>query len=346
MRASTSRTAARRVQKAVHGGANLTEVARLARVSTATVSRVMNSPGMVAPETAKRVLEIIRKTGYVPNLLAGGLASNRSRLVAAVVPTIARSIFNETIEAMTEELGRANYQVMLAISGESDQRMAGVIDSVLSRRPEAVIMTGLIGHASLRQKLASTGATIIETWTLTKNPVDVAVGFSHQAVGEAVAQAFYDLGRRRPFVISANSPRSLARQKAFVSAMAALGVRKCATRAMPLPTSFTQGRQALAELLDSGGAADCVFCGSDWQAHGVIVEAQLRGLRVPQDIAVFGFGNMDFAESTEPSLSTVHIDGGDIGRIAAQFLIKRAEGQPVGKRVIDVGFTLIRRASA
>jgi LacI family gluconate utilization system Gnt-I transcriptional repressor len=128
--------------------------------------------------------------------------------------------------------------------------------------------------------------------------------------------------------------------------MARLGVRRVSTITVPIPASFGQGRQALAEFLDGGGRADCVMCGSDWQAHGVITEARQRGLDVPDDLAVVGFGNMDFADSTEPSLSSVHIDGRKIGQAAAQILLDRAAGLSHEPKVTDVGFILVRRRSA
>jgi LacI family gluconate utilization system Gnt-I transcriptional repressor len=291
-------------------------------------------------------LEAVRKTGYVPNLLAGGLASNRSRLVAVVVPALARSIFNEMIEAMTERLMAARYQVMLSLSGYQDEHMPAVIDAVLARRPEGVILTGTIMDAGLRQKLKASGATVIETRHIPTEPIDLVVGFSHHAVGEAVADALYKASRRAPLVISPDSARAMDRLNGFTQRMAKHGVRRVSTVTLPIPASFGQGRAALAEFLDAGGKADCVMCGSDWQAHGVIVEAQIRGLRVPEDLAVFGFGNMDFAESTEPGISSVFIDGRKIGTEAARILVDRAAGLPHSPKIMDVGFSLIRRGSA
>jgi LacI family gluconate utilization system Gnt-I transcriptional repressor len=324
----------------------LTEVARLARVSPATVSRALNTPGLVAEETNRRIVEAVRKTGYVPNLLAGGLASNRSRLVAVVVPALARSIFNEMIEAMTEELMRARYQVMLVLSGYQDEHLPEIVDSVLARRPEGVILTGTVSDRKLRERLVSTGATIIETRTMPQEPIDYVVGFSHHDIGAAVAQIFHDLGRRAPLVVSPESVRATERLNGFTQAMARLGVRRVSTLTLPIPASFGQGRQALAEFLEGGGRADCVMCGSDWQAHGVITEARERGLKVPDDLAVIGFGNMDFADATEPSLTSVHIDGRKIGLAAARILLDRAAGRPQAPKVTDVGFTIVRRTSA
>lgn len=310
------------------------------------MSRVLNTPQIVAPETLERVQDAIKQTGYVPNLMAGGLASNRSRLVAAIVPNIARSIFNETVESMTVALAEANYQVMLSLSGGGDERMESVVESILARRPEAIIVTGNLREGELKRRIVGTGATVIETWDLPAEPIDVAVGFSHTEVGKAVAEALHASGRRRPLVLSTNTPRALAREQGFRAAMAARGIVTASAASFPVPTSLAQGREAFAAACAADAPPDCVFCSSDWQAHGVLIEAQKRGFKTPEDVAVFGFGDLEFADSTEPALSTVRIDGAQIGRIAAKILIDRAAGRALERAVFDVGFELVRRGSA
>jgi LacI family gluconate utilization system Gnt-I transcriptional repressor len=324
----------------------LTEVARIAKVSPATVSRALNNPSLVADETSKRIRAAVVATGYVPNLLAGGLASSRSRLAAFIVPALVHSSFNEMIEGMTDQLNQARYQVMLSLSGYKEERLEGIINSVLARRPEAIIITGDINDPVLRAQLMNSGATIIETRHLPHEPLGFVVGFSHHDIGVAVGQLLYEAGRRTPLVISTDTARALDRQNGFIKAMSRLGVRNVATATAPLPASLTQGRACLAEFLDGGGKADCIFCTTDWQAHGVLIEAQRRGIKVPDDIAVVGFGNMDFSAGTEPALTSVHIDGAKIGQVAARILLDGAEGKDYEPRVTDIGFTIVRRASA
>ena len=120
----------------------LDDVATRAGVSTATVSRFFNNPEMVAPETADRIRKAVEETSYIPNLVAGGLASNRTRLVAALVPEIAHSIFNETMQAMIDELSDDGLTVMLGLTGYGDERMLKLINAAIGRRVDAIIMTG------------------------------------------------------------------------------------------------------------------------------------------------------------------------------------------------------------
>ncbi|MEO6341264.1 MAG: LacI family DNA-binding transcriptional regulator [Caulobacteraceae bacterium] len=324
----------------------LAEVADLARVSSATVSRFINSPERVAGPTAERVRDAIAQTGYVPNLLAGGLASNRSRLVAAMVPSLSQSIFSSTIQAMTDELSANGYHVYLALIGNRNEHMADMLDSVLGRRPDGLILTGGGITKTVRDRLLHERPLVIETWDLPDDPIDMAVGFSHEAVGRAVGAYAIEKGYRRPFIISANGTRALARRYGFSRVFTENGFDEPPFTVFNMPTSLGHGRQGLASFLDAGGEADLVVCSSDWTALGVIIEARSRGIRVPEDLGVIGFGDLEFAADLDPPLTTVRIDGAAIGRQAAAFLLQRAQGRQPESRIVDVGFTLVKRASA
>ena len=146
----------------MHGAAWLSE--RLAQVSAITVSRVINRPGMVAERTAKRVRKAIDKIGYEPNLAAGSLASQRSRLVIAVMPSIANHVFVETIRHLSEALAKERYQLMLCQSGYSEQSEIELVDTLLSRRPDGLVLTTALRNASARQRLISRDLPVVEAW--------------------------------------------------------------------------------------------------------------------------------------------------------------------------------------
>ena len=318
-------------------------VAGLAKVSPATVSRFLNNPGVVAEKSARRIREAIAETGYVPNLLAGGLASNRSRLVALIVPSVSQSIFNDTIDAIVDALSRAGYTAMLGLSGEDDTRLSSVVDAAIARRPDGIIITSA-GTAMMRERLMQSGITIIETWDLPDSPLDIAVGFSHRALGHAIGEFLMAHGYRRPLVISASGARARARYQGIVEALE--------TRGRPAPrvdylggtTRFGEGRRRLASALDSGDPPDLVICSSDWLAQGVIVEALSRGISVPGELAVIGFGNLGFAADMEPPITSVHVHGEQIGSEAVAALLRRAAGEDV-QPIVDVGFSIVERGS-
>lgn len=328
------------------GRITLADVAKLAGVSAITASRALNTPDHVSPDALRRVREAVERTGYVPNMLAGGLASTRSRLVAAVVPTIGGPVFLETVQALTEALAESGYQLMLGQSGYTHSREDALLDAIIGRRPDGIVVTGIMHSAVGRRRLLAAGIPVVETWDLTPTPIDMLVGFSHEKVGAAAAEYLHGRGRRRLAIVTADDPRAGLRRESFVRAAARLGSPDVAACVVAAPSTLGHGRTGLADLLARRPDIDAVFCSSDVLALGAITEAQARGIPVPGRLAVFGFGDFAFAADTHPALTTIRIDGTAIGRRAARFIIDRAEGRPVTERVVDIGFSVVERASA
>ena len=321
-------------------------VARLAGVAPATVSRAINQPEKVAKKTLDRVNQAIASTGYVPNLLAGGLASNRSHLVAAIVPSIINLVYVETIQAFSNKLRDSGYQVLLGESGYGQETEETLVATVLSRRPDAIFLTGIQHSLNCRRQLLAAGIPVVETWDLTPSPLDLVVGFSHDRVGETVAEFLFQRGFERFGIVSADDPRAMVRNKAYVNALKGRGVNDVPVVIVEAVSSLQRGRQGLANLLDQGFGPGAVFCSSDTLAQGVVTEAQSRGLRVPEDIAVIGFGDQNFAAHMFPALTTVKIDRAAIGQKSAQALLARLNDEPVAESVIDVGFDIVARETA
>jgi LacI family gluconate utilization system Gnt-I transcriptional repressor len=327
------------------GAVTLHDVAKLAGVAPITASRALNTPEQVSDEVRRKVADAIARTGYVPNRLAGGLASTRSRLVAAVVPTISGPVFLETVQSLTEALAERGYQLMLGQAGYAGNREDALLEAIIGRRPDGIVLTGILHSAEGRKRLLASGIPVVETWDLTPTPIDMLVGFSHVEVGRAVAQFLHAQGRRRLAAVSGDDERAKRRFEAFQAAARALGLPEVRVVFVPAPTTLRRGRDALAELLAAAGGIDAVFCSSDLLALGVLTEARVRGLQVPGQLAVVGFGDLEFAKDVAPALTTVHIKGAAIGRQAAQFIVERAEGRPVDPRIIDIGFSIVERES-
>jgi LacI family gluconate utilization system Gnt-I transcriptional repressor len=330
------------------GAATVVDVARLAGVAPNTVSRVLNNPDQVAEETRARVLDAIRVTGYVPNLLAGGLRNARSRLVAAVVPTITGPIFNETIQGLSDALEAHGYQLILGQGGYQPAREDALLAAIIGRRPVGIVLTGVRHSAEARRLLLASNIPVVETWDLTPAPIDMVVGFSHDLIGEAVAEFLHRKGRRRPVLVSGEDERAVRRTGGFQRAATRLGmgVYTSEPRWVTPPTTLASGREGLATLLDRHPDADAVFCSSDLLALGVLTEAHARGIDVPGRMSVVGFGNLQFSAGVIPALTTVHVDGPRIGKLAAEFIVARAEGRETGPSVVDVGFSIVERSSA
>ena len=335
----------RRVRRGT-GAVTLHDVAKLAGVAPITASRAVNTPGQVSAEVLKKVSDAVARTGYVRNRLAGGLASTRSRLVAAVVPTISGPVFLQTVQSLTEALAERGYQLMLGQSGYVDSREDALLEAIIGRRPDGIVLTGIMHSPEGRKRLLAAGIPVVETWDLTPTPLDMLVGFSHVDVGRAVADFLHAKGRRRLAVVGGDDERSKRRQQAFQAEARATGMRGVPVVNVPAPATLKSGRRALAELLQISPDLDALFCSSDLLALGVMTEAQSRGIEVPGQIAVVGFGDLEYAADLHPALTTVRIDGMAIGRQAAQFIVDRAEGRKVDVRVVDVGFSIVDRQSA
>lgn len=327
------------------GSVTLADVAKLAGVSPITVSRVVNRPELVTADTLAHVQQVIERTGYVPNLLAGGLASKRTRLVAALVPSITNAIFVDTVQALTDRLWEAGYQVLLGLSGYPATREEALLGAVLSRRPDAIFLTGINHSPEVRQRLVNAKIPVVETWDMTPTPIDMLVGFSHEQVGETVARHLLARGHRAFGMIWADDARALARQRGFLGELCTQGVADVEVVTVPAPSTLTLGRRGLAELFDRGVQPTAVFCSSDLLAHGALEEARARGLAIPQDLALMGFGDLEFAQHTFPALSTVRIDRAAIGRQAAELILRRIEGRNGTDNVVDVGFTIVDRGT-
>ena len=319
----------------------LNDVAKAAGVSLITASRALSNPDRVSKETAKHVQAVAASAGYVPNLLAGGLRARRSHTVAALVPAISVSQFLPTVTTLTAELEQAGYQLILGQTGYDRARETALLNTMIGRRVDGIIVAGLLGPDAANKALRRSGIPVVETWDLTPHPFDMVVGFSHLKVGSAVAGFFLRKGWRKVGIATGDDQRAAVRREGFLDVMG----RCVPTAIVPAPSSVASGRRALAELLAQEPALEAVFCSADTLAEGVLTEARARGLRVPEDLAVCGFGGAEFCAHLLPSLTTVQVDGVEIGRVAIELLLSQINAEPLESRVRDIGFQIVERAS-
>lgn len=323
----------------------LEDVARAAGLSSMTVSRALNTPQLVRPKTVEKVLAAVKATGYIPNALAGGLASRRSKLIAVVVPQINNNMFVDTIQAISDELAVRGYHMLLCVAGYTQQTEADLVAALLSRRPDGIVLTGIHHSTDLKKVILNASVPVVEIWDLTPTPLDMLVGFSHEKVGQATAEYLLRKGYRRPGLLWTVDKRASQRKAGLCEALARHGITDPLSVDVALPARFTSGREGLSQLL-ALGESDVIVCSSDTLAQGAIVEAQARGLRVPQDLAVIGFGDLDFAAGNNPAITTVSVDRKIIGQRAATLLMERIEGVRSGEEIVDIGFHFIERESA
>lgn len=323
----------------------IADVAQAAGVAPMTVSRVINSPEQVAQATAARVREAISRLGYVPNLMAGGLSSRRSRMIAAVVPTIAHPMFAALIDRFTATLRGAGYQVMLSLTGYGDaEAEAELVRGLLGRRPDGILVTGVRHMPGTRQMLAEAGIPVVEVFDAGPHPIDVLIGFDHKAVGAMVADHFLARGHNSFAMFAASDQRALARQRGFVDRIAAAGGSLLDAAVLPAPSTITSGREAMHALVPRLTGRTALFCSSDLLAFGAIVEAQRHGIAVPERLAVCGFGDFEISAANDPAFTTVTVESSRTGQDAAETILARLAGHKAPKR-IEVPFRILERGS-
>lgn len=317
----------------------LSAVAKRAGVSSITVSRVLRTPERVAPDTRARIEKVMRELGYVPNLVAGALASAKTHSVGVLVPTIANSIFADTVQGLSDKLEPLGFSVILAQSRYDAEREERMLAALLSRRPEAIIMVGSPATEDSRRLLRQARIPIVETWELPPDPIDAVAGFDNFQAGVAVARHFIAQGRRQLAFIGGDDPRGTRRWLGFQQQALASGLP--APRRLILERNASGSVAAHAEL----PGVDAVFAANDAHAIGFMSGLRAAGLlrdgpASAQPVAVIGLGDLEMGRLISPKLSTISVHGAEIGRTAATLTLDRG-----GERRIDLGFELVLRDS-
>jgi LacI family transcriptional regulator, gluconate utilization system Gnt-I transcriptional repressor len=321
------------------GVPTLSAVAARAGVSAITVSRVVRLPELVAPETRVRVEAAMRELGYVPNQLAGALAGARTKSVGVLVPTIANSIFADTVQGLSDELEPLGYAVILAQSRYDAAREDHMLSALLSRRPEAIIMVGSPATEDGARLLRRAGIPIVETWELPTAPLDAVAGFDNFAAGVAVAKHLIAQGRQTLAFIGGDDPRATRRWNGFHEHVLAAGAKP--PRRLVLDRNATGSVAGIADL----PGVDAVFAANDAHAIGFMSGLRKAGLlrdgpASEQPVALVGLGDLEMGRLIAPSLSTIRVHGDAIGRTAARLILN-----PDGPRRVDLGFELVLRDS-
>ncbi|MEO6015432.1 MAG: LacI family DNA-binding transcriptional regulator [Devosia sp.] len=308
----------------------MADVASRAGVSKMTVSRALRNGGVVSRETRDRILKATEELGYVLDQSAGSLSSKRTGFVAAIVPSINNSNFSDTARGITDALEGTGLQLLLGYTDYAVEREEGLIESMLRRRPEGIILTGGSHTARTRKMLATAGIPVIETWDVPAKPIDQVVGFSNADAMAALVFKLAEKGYKRFGYVGGTTDRDdrgSQRRLGFQRALGQLGLPadRLVSFGVP-PISIEQGGQAVVSMLARWPDTDVVICVSDLSAFGALMECQRRGMRVPQDIAIAGFGNYEIGAWSYPRLTTVDVECYEIGRRAATRLREAIQG--------------------
>ena len=331
----------------------MADVAKRAGVSAMTVSRALRKDSAISDSTRQRIIAAVDELGYVLDQTAGAFSSKRSSFVAVCVPSLNNSNFADTARGITEALEGSGLQLLLGYTDYSIQKEEKLIESMLMRRPEGLILTGGRHTERSRRLLARIGIPVVETWDIPTHPIEHIVGFSNAEAMRSLVHHLYAQGYKRIGFIGGTSNRDTRgsdRRVGYVRAMEELDLDRgrIVSFGRP-PISMKQGGEALVQLLSRWPDTDAAICVSDLSAFGALSECHRRGWKIPDRIAIAGFGDFEIASTAFPSLTTVAVDAFGIGHNAGSLLLRaitsRRESRSVPAEVIVMPFRLIQRES-
>lgn len=327
----------------------LQDVADRARVSTMTVARVLREPHKVAPDTRKRVAAALDATGYTPDLVARALVSRRTGVVGAIVPTLSNSLIADVIQGMSDALALENRQLMVGASGFSAAREETLVRSFLSRRVDALYLTGTSHTPATAALLRAAGIPIVEGGNIPTDPIDMAVGVSN--VDASAAVVAHLIGRYGPDVAFAgaspvDNDRMRDRRAGYERALREARAPVVPEWRVETPMSMEGGRRAARELLALPKPPRALFCANDVIAAGALLDCVRAGLRVPGDFAIAGYDDLDIARELVPSLTSVRVPRYEIGKRAAELIHLALTGERPRRAIDELDFELVVRESA
>jgi len=327
--------------------AKLVDVARLARVSSATVSRALSRPRMVSAATLERVTAAAQRLRYMPHGAARALRSQRTWTVGAVIPTLDNALYAKATQALQKALEQHGYTLLLGCHEFDLAAEVKITRSLIERGVDGLVLVGVEHDAELFSLLVDFAIPYVLTWSLDGSGRHPCVGFDNRVAGLQVAQYLLDLGHREFAVISgitAGNDRARERVSGVRDALAAHGIALLPPYVIEQPYTLAAGRAALQALLGLAQRPTAVICGNDVLAMGAVMECRAQGAAVPAEISVTGFDDMEAASILVPPLTTVRIPMRAMGQAAAQQILAQLHGD-TGARLTELAVELIVRGS-
>ncbi|MBB5215486.1 LacI family DNA-binding transcriptional regulator [Parapusillimonas granuli] len=306
------------------------DVAQLAGVSTATVSRAMNNPDAVDPETLARVRAAADKLRYVPHGGARSLRSHRTRMIGAVVPSMEYALYARTTSAVHQRVNAQGYALVLAEHHYDLDAELRVASQLVQHGMDAFVFVGLDHHPALFSLLEDYGRPYVLTWGVDPLRRHPSVGFDNQAAAYQVTRHLIELGHRRIGLLSAplgGNDRAMARGQGMRAALAEAGLALDPRHVQYAPIHLGTAEQGMSRLISLPDRPTAVVATNDIFAVGGMIACRKAGLRIPRDMSITGIDNTDLGATQTPGLTSVRTPIIEIGHAAAEQLIARLEGK-------------------
>jgi LacI family transcriptional regulator len=311
----------------------LEDVARRCGVSAATVSRALNSPTRVRPETLARIEAAVAELGYTPHFGGRALALGRANTVGVVIPTMENAIFAEGLQAMQERLAEDGVTLLVATSGYDAAREAGQIRALLARGVDGLALIGEDRPEATYRLLQERRVPHVLVWTWRPDAPRPLVGFDNRAAARAIAERTLALGHRRVAMIAGvaeGNDRARLRVEGVRAALAEAGLALEPPRLVEAAYDAEAGAAAAGRLLALTPRPTALLCGNDVLAAGALLGIRRAGLAAPRDVSVTGFDDIDLARLVTPPLTTVRAPHRRMGRAAAELLLRLKDGEAAG----------------
>lgn len=323
----------------------LSDVAKLADVSTMTVSKVIRKTGSISAPTRDRVNEAIEKLGYLPNLIAGSLSSQVNLMVAVIIPNLGTNVFGEVLRGINTSLTGAGMHTFIGASDYHTDIEEELIRTMLAWQPCGLILTGGVTHsATTNRLLAAKPCPIIKIWDNDVLGFDVNIGFSHIEAGRIVARHFRDKGFRKIGYVGAQHGKDVCaarRYRGFCDQLDEFGLSVVAQIAEDNDRETPDGMRGTAELLARTRDLDAIYYLNDAMAIGGMTQLYREGFKTPEQIAVAGFNGSSKNQLISTELTTVDTARWLIGDTAARSLLDLIAGKDVASQ-IDIKPQLIQ----
>lgn len=321
----------------------IADVARQANVSTATVSRALQTPELVSESTRNQVIEVVARTGYRANTAAKMLRQNRSRTLLVMLPDIANPFFSEILSGIEDAATEQNHTILIGNTNGKESRARDLLENLRNGRADgALLLNGDI-------PLSTDEIAALSLVSISENipGVNIShVGTDNVKASSDATQHLIDLGHKRIAHLCGpeGNVLSLQREQGYQAAMKSAGLQ-AEIKSQPCGFTVDAGQAAAMELLDHQPVPTAIFCANDATAMGAITALLREGLRVPDDISVVGFDDIAFASIFSPPLTTISQQRKELGQRAALLLLDSIRGSSSEPRNIVIDHTLIQRAS-
>ena len=331
----------------------LRDVSEAAKVSEMTVSRVLRSSGDVSEATRQKVLNAAKTLGYVPNRIAGALASKQVNLVAVIVPSMSNMVFPEVLTGVTEALNDTELQPVIGITNYETQQEEKILYEMLSWRPSGLIIAGLDHSPASAAMLKNAGIPVVEIMDVDGKPIDSIVGISHRRAGREMAGAILKAGYRAIGFMGTKMPLDLRARKrfeGFTEVLAKHGVEVTDHEFYHGGSALAKGKEMTATMLKRTPELDFLYYSNDMIAAGGLLYLIEQGIKIPDQIGLAGFNALDILDGLPKQVATMDACRYEIGFEAAKIIVNYTKGDTTQtERMIELtpkisyGNTLKRR---